>query len=218
MWRSVWQRELAIKAAASADWLYPLVFFVLVLVLFPIAFGTEKALLASIAVPAVWVAALFSILLASSTFFTEDIHNGTLEQIMASPMSVTLWVMIKLGVHWLTSGFVLVLASFLVVPLYGVAYSQAVVLMLSLLIGTPILLLLAALAAVLSESLPVANVLVPVIALPLQLPVLIFAMGLLAAHEQHLPMLPLVALLVAMLLMAIMLIPYTIAVVLKWVV
>lgn len=208
--------ELKIKAANISDWLYPAVFFVLVLVLFPIATGAEKKLLTYLGVPAVWIAALLAMLLNSVNMFTVDISQGHIEQLIVARVSLTLWVMMKLLVHWLTSGFLLVIISVLVMPLFGLSAMDTLVLMLSLLIGTPILLLFSSFAAALTISLPAANALVPIIALPLQLPVLIFATGLLERFQQGFNILPTLALLLAILIFCIMLLPWATAYVLRF--
>jgi heme exporter protein B len=207
----LWQREWALKVRTPAGWLYPVVFFLMVLVLFPLAAGASPKLLAQIGGAAVWIAALLSVLLGMDSLFRSDLDDGTLEQVVVARYSLPLWVLIKVAVHWLTSGFVLTLLSGLAIPLFGLSTDEASVLALGLLLGTPTLTLLAAVAAALTVSLRGSGVLVPLIALPLQLPVLVFATGAVDIVQTGGQVLPVLALLAALLILAVVLLPWAIA-------
>lgn len=207
----LWQREWALKVRTPAGWLYPVVFFLMVLVLFPLAAGASPKLLAQIGGAAVWIAALLSVLLGMDSLFRSDLDDGTLEQVVVARYSLPLWVLIKVAVHWLTSGFVLTLLSGLAIPLFGLSTDEASVLALGLLLGTPTLTLLAAVAAALTVSLRGSGVLVPLIALPLQLPVLVFATGAVDIVQSGASVLPVLALLAALLILAVVLLPWAIA-------
>lgn len=208
---ALWQREWMLKVRSPAGWLYPVVFFLMVLVLFPLAAGASPKLLAQIGGAAVWIAALLSVLLGMDSLFRGDLDDGTLEQVVVARYSLPMWVLIKVGVHWLTSGFVLTLLSGLAMPLFGLGQRETIVLALGLLLGTPTLTLLAAVAAALTVSLRGSGVLVPLIALPLQLPVLIFASGAVNIVQASGQVLPIVALLLALLILAVVLLPWAIA-------
>lgn len=213
--RAILQRELRLKLDSVAAWLYPIVFFMMVLLLFPLAMGAAQALLLKVGAAAVWIAALLAVLLGMEGLFSRDVEDGTLEQVLVARASLPLWVLIKVGLHWLASGFVLALLSGLAMPLFGLTTAQAVVLALSLLLGTPTLTLLAALATALTVSLRGGGVLVPLIALPLQLPVLVFATGAVNMATQMSSVLPIMALLLALLLLALVLLPFAIAAALR---
>lgn len=207
----LFNHEVKLKAAAAENWVVPLVFFIMVLTLFPIALGAEKALLERTAVAAVWVAALLASLLGASVLFAEDVQGGHFEQVLVSGISPTLWVMIKCTVHWLLSGFLLSLVSWVCVPLFGVSFGYATWLFVSLILGTPVLMLFAALANALTLSLPSAGALAPVIALPLMLPVLIFAVSIPETAVAGFSVAPTLAFLAAMLVAALMCLPWVIA-------
>lgn len=213
--RAILQRELRLKLDSVAAWLYPIVFFMMVLLLFPLAMGAAQALLLKVGAAAVWIAALLAVLLGMEGLFSRDVEDGTLEQVLVARASLPLWVLIKVGLHWLASGFVLALLSGLAMPLFGLTAAQAVVLACSLLLGTPTLTLLAALATALTVSLRGGGVLVPLIALPLQLPVLVFATGAVNMATQMSSVLPIMALLLALLLLALVLLPFAIAAALR---
>ena len=213
--RDVLRRELLLKFQTPAGWLYPVVFFLMVLVLFPLAVGASAALLNQIGAAAVWFAALLAVLLGMESLFRADVEDGTLEQVVVARVSLPLWVLLKTAVHWLTGGLLLTLLSSLAMPLFGLSGHEALVLAASLLLGTPILTLLAALAAALTVSLRGNGVLLPLIALPLQLPVLVFATGAVGLARDQLPVMPVLLLLLGLCLLSIILLPFAVAMALR---
>lgn len=209
--RSALRRELLLRVNHFSNWIYTLVFFVLVLLLFPLAVGANPLFLNHIGVAAIWIAAVLAVLLGMEGLFRTDAEDGTLEQVIVARQSLALWALIKVCVHWLTGGFVIVLLSFLSIPLFGLSIDDANVLALSLLLGTPILTFIAAIAAALTVSLRSGSVLMPLIALPLQLPVLIFATGAVDILRSGGAVLPIFALLAAGLILSVIFIPFALA-------
>lgn len=214
MW-AIWQREWRVRVQTPAGWLYPVVFFLMVLVLFPLAAGAEPALLLRIGSAAVWIAALLSVLLGMDSLFRADVDDGTLEQVLVARVSLPLWAVIKISMHWLTGGGILTVLSLLSMPLFGLSTQAAGVLALSLFLGTPTLTLLAAVAAALTVSLRGSGVLVPLIALPLQLPVLVFATGAVDLVQTGGDVWPILALLLALLLLSLLFLPFAVAAALR---
>ncbi len=211
----LWQREFGLKWRSPSGSLYALVFFVMVLVLFPFAVGAEPKLLARLGSAAVWIAALLAVLLGADSLFQRDVEDGTVEQLVVGQGSLALWALIKVCVHWLGSGLLVSLVSLLVVPLFGLDWPSAGILMLTLVIGTPILTLFTAIAAALTVTLRGNGVLVPLLAIPLQLPVLIFGSGTVNLWLVHSPVMPVFALLLGLLLLSIVTIPWVLAAALR---
>ena len=87
--------------------------------------------------------------------------------------------------------------------------------MASIIVGSPMLLMLSAIASSLTLSLKNGAVLVPLIALPMQLPVLIFATGAVDLFASGLNGLPILALLLAGSIGSILVTPWVIAITLK---
>lgn len=209
------RREWHIKRQGAVSWLYPLVLFLLIITLFPLAIGAEPATLLRLASSAVWIAVLLSLVMGIEELFRPDFDNGTLAQLVVSGASVPTWVAVRLWVHWLFSaGFVAVL-SFLAIPLFNLPTNDALMLALSIVVGSPMLLMLSAIASSLTLTLKNGAVLVPLIALPMQLPVLIFATGAVDLHSTGLNGLPTLALLGAGSILAVIVSPFVIAGILK---
>lgn len=212
---ALWQREWQIKQQNKVQWLYPLVLFLIIITLFPLAMGTEPKLLQQLGVPAVWIAALLSLIMGMENLFRPALDNGTLAQLVVARASIPTWVLVRLIVHWLTSAGMVCLLAFLAMPLFGLTSQAAIALSASILVGSPILLCLSAIASSLTLSLKNGAVLVPLISLPMQLPVLIFATGAVAQFAMGLNGYPILALLLAGSILAVIVTPFVIAFSLK---
>ncbi len=175
--RCVVARDLLVVMRNKSDAANTLFFFAVVVSLFPLGIGPETALLRSIAPGVVWVAALLASMLALARLFAADYADGTLEQLALVPHPLGVLVAGKVFAHWLVSGFPLVLAAPLLGLQFGLERDAIVMLVASLMLGTPALSLLGAVAAALTLGLRASGVLVPLIVLPLCVPVLIFGAG-----------------------------------------
>ncbi len=212
---ALWQREWLIKQQNKVQWLYPLVLFLIIITLFPLAIGTEPKLLHQLGVPAVWIAGLLSLVIGIDGLFRPALDNGTLAQLVVARASLPLWVLVRLMVHWLTSAGLVAVLSFLAVPLFGLSWFEAGILAVSIVVGSPLLLMLSAIASSLTLSLKNGAVLVPLIALPMQLPVLIFATGAVDLFATGMNGLPVLALLFAGSIFAVIVTPWLIGFSLK---
>lgn len=174
-------RELLLAWRRPSAVLTPLGFFIAAVCLFPLAVGPERMFLARLAPGAIWVAALLATLLGMERLFESDCRDGSLELIVLAPQSLPLMVLGKVAGFWLGAGLPLVLLTPLLGIQLGVPSSDLAQLTLSLLIGTPTLCLVAAIAAALTLSLQRGGPLLALLVLPLAAPVLIFGCGVAAA-------------------------------------
>jgi len=194
-------RDLLLLVRQPSEILNPLVFFLLVIALFPLGISPEATLLSKTAAGMIWVAAMLATLLSLELLFKLDHDDGSLEQLLLAPYPSWSLVLAKVFVHWLVSGLPLILMLFL--P------SQAVpVLMLSLLLGTPTLSLLGAIGAALVTGVRGGGILLTLLILPLYVPVLIFGTSSVVAAAQGLAVSGHMALLGAMLVLALMVAPW----------
>ncbi len=169
------KRDLKLALRQPVDVVNPLFFFVLVIVLFPIGIGPEPNLLQRISPGVIWVAALLATLLGAEKLFKEDHHDGTLEQVVLSPVPMSLYVLAKISAHWLLSALPLLLVSPLLAAFLNINASGLVAVALTLLVATPLLSIIAAIGAALTVGLQKGGVLISLLVLPLNIPVLIFA-------------------------------------------
>lgn len=211
----LWQREWRIRQQNKVQWLYPLVLFLIIITLFPLTVGTEPKLLQQLGTPAVWIAGLLSLIMGMDNLFRPALENGTLAQLVVSRASLPLWVLVRLIIHWLTGAGMVAILAVLAVPLFGLNALQMFALSASIVVGSPMLLCLSAIASSLTLSLKNGAVLVPLIALPMQLPVLIFATGAVDLFSTGMNGLPILALLLAGSIFALIISPFVIAFSLK---
>lgn len=208
------RRDLRIALRHRSDLLMPLLFFGLVVCLFPLGSkpGEELQRLA----PAIlWVAALLSTLLALDRLFRSDFEDGSLDHLLLSPHPASVLVLAKVCAHWLSSGLFIVLMSPVLALILGLPVKVLPVLALSLLLGTPILSLMGAIGVALTVGLPRGGLLLALLILPLYAPVLIFGANGIGAALDGLSAQGALLLLAAMLVFAVTLAPFAIAAALR---
>ncbi len=180
MW--IIRRDLLLAMRRRSDVLTILFFFIIVVSLFPLSVGPEMNMLRAMAPGVVWVAALLASMLSLGRMFSNDYVDGTLEQMLVSPQSLSLLVLGKALAHWLVTGLPLVMMA----PVLGIQYDlpldALLVLTVTLLLGTPVLSLIGAIGAALTLGLRGGGVLVSLLVLPLYIPVLIFGAGAVEAN------------------------------------
>jgi heme exporter protein B len=172
----VW-RELLVAMRRRSDIGTVLLFFVIVVSLFPLGIGADPDKLRVLAPGIIWVAALLSSMLSLARLFAADHADGTLEQLLlaASPLGVI--VAAKAAAHWIVAGLPLALIAPLLALQYDIAPALWPVLALSLLLGTPVLSLIGAIGAALTLGVRGGGVLISLLVLPLYVPVLILGAG-----------------------------------------
>lgn len=175
--RAVFARDLRLALRRKADTLAAAIFFVIVVSLFPLGIGPEPELLRRLAPGVVWVAALLASMLSMPRLFADDAHDGTLEQMLLAATPLPLLVAAKIAAHWLVSGVLLVVISPVLALQFDLDGAAIGVLVLSLLLGTPMLSLIGAIGAALTVGVRGAAVLLSLLVLPLVTPVLIFGAG-----------------------------------------
>lgn len=180
MW--IIKRDLLLAIRRQSDVLTTLFFFIIVVSLFPLSVGPEMNMLRTMAPGVVWVAALLASMLSLGRMFSNDYLDGTLEQMLLSPQSLSFLVLGKTLAHWLVTGVPLVLMA----PVLGIQYDlpadALLVLTATLLLGTPVLSLIGAIGAALTLGLRGGGVLVSLLVLPLYIPILIFGAGAVEAN------------------------------------
>lgn len=209
------KRELRIAMRKQAEILNPLWFFLIVITLFPLVVGPDPNLLGKIAGGVVWVAALLSALLSFERLFRDDYIDGSLEQLMLMPQPLALTALAKVIAHWLLTGVPLILLSPIAALLLSLEIHIWWALVLTLLVGTPILSCIGAIGVALTVGLRKGGVLLSLIILPLFIPVLIFSASVLDAATLNLPYSGQLAILGAILAAAVTFSPFAIAAALR---
>jgi heme exporter protein B len=193
----------------------PLIFFVMVAVMFPLGLGPDPKALAAIAPGILWVVALLACLMATDGLFRSDYDDGSLEQCVLQPASLYFQVLGKVFAHWLLTGFPLMLLSPVLGLMLQLPEGGFLPLVCSLAIGTLSLSFIGAIGAALTVSLRRGGLLMSLIILPLYVPVLIFGASCVQAGVINMPWIGQLAILGSMTMLALVLAPLAIAAALK---
>lgn len=174
------RRDLQIAWVSRLDIGVILLFFVIIVTMFPLAIGPQPEILRPLAVPLLWIAAFLSILAGFERLFADDLREGWLDQVALSKLPLFAYVIAKAIAHWLVSGLPILLA----VPVIGLLLQidpwVLPSLLVALTIGTAALTLLGIIGASLATGARHGGSLMALLILPLAVPVLIF--GVLASR------------------------------------
>ena len=168
------ERDLRLAMRHRSQIANPILFFVIVVSLFPLGVSPESATLRLIAPGVIWVAALLATLLSLDSLFRSDFDDGSLELMLISPHPTTALVVAKILAHWLTTGLPLIVVSPLLAALLALPVDAYPALLATLALGTPTLSLVGAIGVALTVGLRRGGALLSLLVLPLYIPVLIF--------------------------------------------
>lgn len=209
------RRDLVLAMRRRSEIANPVLFFILVITLFPLGIGAQPKLLQAIAPGIIWVSALLATMLSLDSLFRSDFDDGSLEQILLSPHPTSILVLGKITAHWLTTGLPLLIVAPLLAVFLGMPNQSLSILLITLLLGTPILSLIGAVGVALTVGLRRGGMILSLLVLPLYVPVLIFASNAVEMASSGLPVTAQINILISMLLMALALAPWPTAAALK---
>lgn len=212
---SIIQRDLMLAMRSFNQVLNPLLFFVMTISLFPLGVGPEKATLQLIAPGIIWIAALLATLLTLDAVFRTDYEDGSLDLMLLNQEPLPVIVLSKIFAHWLLTGLPLIIISPITCYLLYMDWASTKLLILTLLIGTPILSLIGSIHMALTVGLGRGNLLLTILTIPFYVPVLIFSTMIIDLANNELPIFGHLQLMVAMLLMALALAPLATAMALR---
>lgn len=168
-------RDLTLALRRRGRALQPLLFTLICVTLFPLALGAEPDLLARVAPGVFWVIALLATQLTLEQLFQGDYEDGSLEHWLLAPHPLPLLIAARVAAHWLVGALPLIATAPLIGVLLGMSWPVLAALLATLLLGTPVLSLVGAIAAALTVAQRRGGVLLSLLVLPLYIPVLIFA-------------------------------------------
>ena len=177
MMRAQLQRELLLALRSRRELLNPLLFFVMISSLLPLAVGSDPALLQQLGAGMIWVMALLASLLSLDHLFRSDYDDGSLDQLLLLPQGVFWPVLAKVFTHWLVTGLPLTLLSPVLGVMFGLPASFFLLLIVSLALGTLAFRFIGAIGAALTVCLRRGGLLLTLIIMPLYIPVLILGAG-----------------------------------------
>jgi len=209
------RRDLLLAFRRRTELLFPVIFLLVVVSLFPLGIGPSPQLLARIAPGVIWIAALLATVISLDALFRSDFEDGTLEQFVISGHPLTLISLAKIVAHWLVAGLPIVLLSPLLALWMNLPGDSLVVMIMTLAIGTPILSLIGSIGVGLTISLKRGGQLLSLLVFPLYVPILIIATAAVMAASDGLPYTQFLGLLLAGLITSVTLAPFAAAAALK---
>lgn len=218
IWRafiSLVHRDLLLAFRHRGELINPLLFFMIVVTLFPLGVSPEETLLRTLAPGVIWIAALLSALFSLESMFRSDFDDGALEQMALSPQPLPVLVLAKVLAHWLVSGLPMLMMAPLLALLLAMPGTGIKALELTLLVGTPLLSLIGSIGVALTVGMRRGGVLLTLLVLPLYVPILIFATNAVTAAVAGLPYDGQIYFLAALLALAMTLSPFATAAALR---
>ena len=174
---AVLRRDLLIGLRHRSELFNPLVFFFIVVTMFVLALGPYQNTLNQVAPAIIWVAALLASTLSLDMLFHSDLEDGSLEQFLLSPYPLIFTVIAKITSHWLLTAAPLILAALFLGVMVYLPQNAMLPLLVTLLLGTPVLSLVGAVLTALTVGLRGSGILLTLLILPLYIPVLIFSVA-----------------------------------------
>lgn len=163
--------------------IYRAVFFLLlVAALFPLAISGDQAFLQQIGLGVMMIAALLANLLSLSLIFEDDYQDGSLAQMLLSPVDALYLIYSKMLAHWICICLPLLFGALLLAVQYHFEFGQIVQILPLLFFFTLVLTAVGTLAAALTVGLS-QSLLPALLYIPLCVPALVFAAG--ALDEQN---------------------------------
>lgn len=205
------KRDFLIACRHKTELLVPLCFFFLATTLFPLAVTSDAKTLNLMGPGVIWISALLANLLALDSLFVSDYEDGTLEQIIISPSSLSSQLVGKLVTHWLLASLPLIVSCMVVSTFYYLEIQSVIVLILSLLLGSPVLTVIGSIGSSLTLGARQRGMLLILLVTPLYIPVLIFGTSAVNHAANHLPFSSQLLFLAALLLFSITFAPFLLA-------
>lgn len=209
------RRDLTLAFRHRGELANPLLFFAMIVTLYPLGVSPDPELLRVVAPGVIWIAALLAALFSLENLFRSDFDDGALEQMALSPHPLPLLVLARVLAHWLVSGLPLLLLAPLLALQLNLNAAAIKALLATLALGTPLLSLVGAIGVALTVGLRRGGMLLTLLVMPLYIPVLIFATNAVTAAGAGMPIEGQLYFLAALLVLALSLAPLAVAAALR---
>ena len=208
MLKIIVQKELSVYFRNLNNIFLPLIFFFLIISIFPLVLGPEKKLFDKIIPGIIWITTILTTILTSNNFFKDDFNNGVIEIYLTSDSSIELILFLKIISSWFFTCLPIIIFIPLVSVLFNISFDSALVILATLIIGTPVLISIGIFGSALTMGLSKNNILIPVIVVPFYIPVLIFSASAIEAVSIGLSYEMQIYILLALLLLTLPIMPY----------
>jgi heme exporter protein B len=174
------RRDLVLSYRQGIDAWVVVLFFLAAGILFPFAIGPEPNALMRVSTGVVLSMAALAALLSLDRLYQGDFEDGSLDLMALGPLPLELTALAKALAHWLSTGLPLLVAAPLLALMLNAPTASYGPMLLALVLATPALSLLGGLGAALTLGSRRGGILLTLLILPLYVPVLIFAAGIIS--------------------------------------
>ncbi len=202
------KKEMALYFRNLNNIFLPLIFFFLIISIFPLVLGPEKSLFDKIIPGVIWITAILTTLLTSNNFFKDDFNSGLIDTYLTSEISIELILFLRLICCWFFTCLPIILFIPLTSILFDISFKSSIIILLTLIIGTPTLLSAGIFGSALTLGLSKNSILIPIIIIPFYVPVLIFSASAIESATSGLPYEMQIYLLLAFLVLVLPIMPY----------
>jgi heme exporter protein B len=171
------RREIALGWGGGGGAILSASFFAGAVTVAPFALGPAPDTLGRIGPGYLWLAMALATLVSLERLFQSDLEDGTQDQLMLSPLPLTLVVLSKIIGQWIATALPLLVVSPIAALMVRVAPQQIIPICLQLAVGSLGLFLIGSIGAALGASVRRGGLLVALLALPLYAPTVIFGAG-----------------------------------------
>lgn len=214
-WFALLGREFLLASRRPSDIGVSIFFFIMVASLFPLAISSDSSVLTKIGPGVLWVAVLLAGMLSLGRMFSVDLTDGCIEQILLVQQPLAVLVTAKILAHWIICSLPIVILAPFIGLQYALSKPTLLVLVISLLLGTPALSSIGAIGAALTLGVRGGSFLIALLVLPLYIPVLIFGASAVTASQHNMEVSAQLSLLAACSIFSIVLSPIATAAALR---
>ena len=215
LWYQHIKREQLLYWRDRRTSLHACLFFLMLTIFAPLTMPPQAELLHQIAPGLIWIALLLAFFLASERLFQMEYDEGIIEQWLLSDHPLGLLISAKIMTHWILTLLPMLIFCPLFALLFQLSLMETGILMLSVLVGSPTILALCALAATLGGHIKHNGLMMAMIVLPLTIPVMILGSATLTLAIEHQPITANLALLLAFSILSMTLLPLAMASVIR---
>ena len=135
MIKNLIKKELILYFRNLNNIFLPLIFFFLIISIFPLVLGPDKLLFNNIIPGVIWITVILTTLLSSNNFFRDDYSNGIIEMYLTSNAAVELILFVRIIACWLFTCLPIILFLPLVSILFDISFKNFMVMLITLLVG-----------------------------------------------------------------------------------
>ncbi|GIR92866.1 MAG: heme exporter protein B [Thiotrichaceae bacterium] len=204
------KREIKIYFRNPSGIFMPILFFFLIVTIFPLSMSPDKNLLTLVIPTILWITSIFIIIFTTQNFFIDDYNSGVFESYYLSKISIEKIFFSKILSSFILFVFPLLFFIPLVIVFYDLNNAKSLIIFITVLVSMPSLFILSLFGVLITLGLSKQNYLSSIITLPFLCLILYFLPNL-YSKLIHLFSTPRIIFLMAILILSLFLGPYLLA-------